>query len=126
MPVVWMGDVVFAKTAVKADKQLYLLALMVEREAKQGMKGARHGVKYPNLPNTSSAPGEPPAVQTGFLVRKITTEKIGRLAYKVGVNVPYGLYLELGTRHIRPRPWLRPALSRAKKLWKMHGLRFKG
>jgi hypothetical protein len=31
---------------------------------------------------------------------------------KVGTNLKYGRYLELGTRKMKPRPYLRPALER--------------
>jgi hypothetical protein len=39
----------------------------------------------------------------------------------LGTNVPYGLYTELGTKKMAARPWLRPALVRARvqfrQLW---------
>ena len=34
----------------------------------------------------------------------------------VGTDVNYGMYLELGTRRMQPRPFLRPALMRTKRL----------
>lgn len=60
-----------------------------------------------------SAPGEPPRKQTGRLRASVTYEVDPQaLAARVGTNVKYGKYLELGTkRGIAPRPWLRRALA---------------
>lgn len=71
-----------------------------------------HWVRYTD--HRASAPGEPPASDTGYLLSKIEHELrvekgvvIGRVVAKTG----YSLYLELGTRYMAPRPFLRPALS---------------
>ena len=60
-----------------------------------------------------SAPGEPPHVQTGRLRASVAFEVDKEsLTARVGTNVKYGRYLELGTRAgIAPRPWLRRALA---------------
>lgn len=57
-----------------------------------------------------SKPGEPPRKQYGTLRASVASEvdevrEVGR----VGTNLPYGKHLELGTRKIAPRPWLRRA-----------------
>lgn len=61
-----------------------------------------------------SSAGDPPFKQTGRLRASITHELLddaeGPFA-RVGTNLPYGLYLELGTRRMRPRPFLRRALD---------------
>ncbi len=36
------------------------------------------------------------------------------LTVRVGSNVEYAKYLELGTRRMAARPWLRPALAQSK------------
>lgn len=58
-----------------------------------------------------SAPGEPPFKQTGRLRASVTHEVDEReLKARIGTNVEYGKYLELGTnRWLKPRPWLRRA-----------------
>lgn len=56
-----------------------------------------------------SRPGEPPHKQTGRLLASIAWEVAG-LTGRVGTNVKYGRFLELGTRHMAARPWLRRAL----------------
>jgi len=68
----------------------------------------RHGKEH-----KASAPGEPPAVDTGRLRSSIThavettdNEVIGY----VGSNVEYAKWLELGTERVAERPFLRPAL----------------
>lgn len=65
-----------------------------------------------------SRPGQPPHVLTGRLRQSITHDVrrdgstfIGR----VGTNVEYARHLELGTRKMAPRPYLRPALLRERK-----------
>ena len=58
-----------------------------------------------------SAPGEPPAVQTGRLRNNIVHQPAtaANLIARVGTNVPYGKHLEFGTsRGLAPRPWLGP------------------
>jgi phage gpG-like protein len=57
-----------------------------------------------------SAPGDPPAKQTGRLRASITWELSGRTA-RVGTNLLYGRFLELGTRLMAARPWLRRSLA---------------
>lgn len=59
----------------------------------------------------ASAPGEPPAVDRGFLVNSISTSyDTVQLAGRINVSAPYFLALELGTENIEPRPVARPAL----------------
>jgi hypothetical protein len=56
-----------------------------------------------------SRPGESPHLQTGHLRRSIATE-LEALVGRVGTNLLYGRWLELGTTHMAARPWLRRAL----------------
>lgn len=57
-----------------------------------------------------SKPGEPPRVQTGRLRASVAWEQDGRVA-RIGTNVRYGRFLELGTSRMAPRPWLRRMLA---------------
>lgn len=64
-------------------------------------------------PHQASAPGQPPATDTGRLLNSIyhVIEGVGSdLVAKIGSTVDYAEYLELGTRHMAPRPFERPAL----------------
>lgn len=81
-------------------------------------KGPKTGEVYPPVqgrrgsPHQASAPGEPPATDTGRLASSITVLKKGD-AWYAGTGEDYGLYLELGTRDMEPRPWLKPAAEHA-------------
>lgn len=62
-----------------------------------------------------SKPGEPPKKQTARLFKSITQgveTTPNALIVRVGTNVKYGRFLELGTSKMSPRPFLRPALQR--------------
>lgn len=57
-----------------------------------------------------SLPGEPPHKQTGRLLGSVAFELVGYVA-RVGTNLKYGRWLEMGTKKMQPRPWLRRALA---------------
>lgn len=79
------------RSAVKVS--LRRSAIMVTNDIKKSMGGERgFGKRRP------SPPGQPPAIQTGTLNRSITydTTDIDRLTVRVGTNIKYGKYLELG------------------------------
>lgn len=70
---------------------------------------------YPN----PSKPGEPPRKRTGWGQRHIVWEFDARqVVGRVGVSAAaiYMLFLELGTRFIRPRPWLVATLVKNLKM----------
>ena len=75
-----------------------------QRTTAAGAKGSTYTV-YPN----PSRPGEPPHKITGNLQRHVQYQlDRPKLAAQVGlaVGARYGLWLELGTRRMAPRPWL--------------------
>jgi len=108
-----------AKTRVKN------IGYSIERDAKLSMKEGK---------GKHSPPGSPPYTQTKALQSSISTawsglgDRGGRVdivgepsssnpsyfTVRVGTNKKYGLYLELGTSKMRPRPWLRPAKEKAR------------
>ncbi|MCU1617790.1 MAG: hypothetical protein JWO98_5330 [Frankiales bacterium] len=55
-------------------------------------------------------------VRTGHLEENIVDE-VGRdggvITLRVGTDVPYGIYVELGTSRMAAQPWLRPAVLQA-------------
>jgi phage gpG-like protein len=58
-----------------------------------------------------SQPGEFPRKQTGRLRATITYEvDTDLMVARVGTNLKYGKFLELGTRRMAPRPYLRKTL----------------
>lgn len=59
-----------------------------------------------------SLPYNPPAVDTGELIRSILFD-VDHMSMEVGSygGAPYGKWLETGTPRMKPRPWLEPAVS---------------
>jgi hypothetical protein len=62
-----------------------------------------------------SAPGKPPGVDTGALRNSITWKADGRFTRLIQDGVEYGVYLEFGTEHILPRPFMSPAFERERR-----------
>jgi HK97 gp10 family phage protein len=90
--------------------------LVVQAEARQlilkGPKTGRIYVRRGRIRHRASAPGQPPASDTGTLVRSIVMDvDATKLTVSVGSNVKYAPYLELGTRRMKARPFLSLALE---------------
>lgn len=66
-------------------------------------------------PHQASAPGMPPASDTGFLRSSIGHRMNTDNSADVYCAAPYANYVELGTRYMDPRPFLRPALAAGMK-----------
>ena len=68
--------------------------------------------KNKNIKHFPSAPGNPPAINTGELIAHIIYD-VSNWQLRVGIagGGAYGLYLEKGTEdgRLKPRPWLHPA-----------------
>lgn len=99
------------------DKILNAMANETQSNAIQLIQGgSRSGKTYKRggKEHIASSAGEPPKTDKGNLVANIIAEPRGRLLYVAGSNkkAPYGLYLELGTRNISPRPWLQPSFEK--------------
>lgn len=69
----------------------------------------------PHRTHQASAPGDPPAVNTGRLRQSITALKISPGHWRVGTNVEYAIVLEFGSRRMAPRPFMRPAADRERE-----------
>ena len=87
--------------------------------------------KYnPRRTHTQSAPNQPPASDTGFLVSNISTEvkstRDGMIVGKIISAAPYSKFLEFGTTKMTERPFMQPALEKnrhkIKKIFKEKGL----
>lgn len=90
------------------------------------------GVQYPGNPNPSSAPGDPPARQTGHLMESVRYfYDVATLRSVVGpfeqgatidnpISVSYATPLEYGAplRNLKPRPFMRRALANFKQKWR--------
>lgn len=85
------------------------------RDVPRGTPG-RLGVWGSRPPHQASAPGEPPASDYGLLLNSLhhVVGFDGEGPYTdIGSDLRYSVYLELGTRYMEPRPFLRPALVAA-------------
>ncbi len=129
----WHGRKVFTLATKANVKAMHTAALLLERDIKIHFTLMGTGKEYKRGKKThrASMPGQPPAIDLGHLRTSITgdvTVKAGNVIGKVGVDddyiaakapvgtdIKYGLYLEVGTSKMAPRPYLRPALKRTKR-----------
>ena len=97
--------------------------LMVQNTAKQSIMAGGTGKTYqkyePRRTHTASAPNQPPASDTGFLVSQITmnvdVKANGTVVGQIISAAPYSKHLEFGTVHMTERPFMQPALMKNKK-----------
>lgn len=86
--------------------------LIVQGKAVRSMRSTpKTGRRYKRgaAAHTASSPGNPPAIDTGFLASSVEVRPTPSGA-DVGSRAQYAKWLEFGTRHIAPRPFLAPAL----------------
>lgn len=124
--------------AIRSDARSKVLkaCLITERGIKASMKaggrtasgGRGEGEKLEKVGTYTSAPGEPPRVQTGRLKASYTHEMHETLPIgRVGTNVEYGKWLEFGTRIVAARPHVRPVLHALRGAYQaIFGVRTKG
>lgn len=84
------------------------IAHMVQGMEKQG--GGRLYRRGGHV-HQASAPGEPPARDEGTLAGSIQMEDDGPAAVVITVGAAHGIYMEKGTSHIAPRPFVQPAID---------------
>lgn len=94
----WNGDAV--KKQIQAEK-----VKNVERAAITFQNEVKRAISEPSPP--ASEPGQPPHKDTGRLRASISRE-VDRAepSARVGTNLPYGKWLELGTRKMAARSFL--------------------
>lgn len=101
MSLKWYGPQVQAAIRAEMKRRIFAACTLVLNRARELLSVAG--------PEPSS-PGEPPHKQTGHLRRSVAREVVD-LVGRVGTNLKYGRWLELGTRMMAARPWLRRALD---------------
>lgn len=107
-----LGDDLLRKLRPRAEAAVKDSLLLLEGAAKELLSRPGSGRIYERF-HRASAPGEPPAPDTGRLRASITHEGPTWFGNTVegewGTNVEYADDLEYGTRRIAPRPWARRA-----------------
>lgn len=94
-------------------------ALYAQLQIQRTLTGQRSGKEYTmsksGKPHIASAPGEAPAVRSGDLRGSISTapSPTTKALYYVGSDKEYAPHLELGTKHMRPRPFFVETINRA-------------
>ena len=117
--VVWRGRKFFEKTKVESTIRMQQAVLFVQGQTKQILNRSQPLKRLPSgirVGLDPSKPGEPPKRVEGSLLRSITTQvevTAQRIIGRVGTNIEYARFLELGTSRIRQRPYLRPALRKS-------------
>ena len=102
-----------------AEERFRMLAVFLQRAVKASytgmiasMTGQKSGRKYRTGKNTihqASAPGQAPAVRTGFLRTSITISPVNAYEYIISIAAPYGKILEFQMN----RPFAIPASEKA-------------
>lgn len=94
-------------------KTAFLGVSLAQRSILKGPKTGRI-YKLGRRVHQASAPGEPPANDTGRLVSSLRAEiSTEALTASLIAGTQYAIYLEFGTRRMEPRPFLRPAAEKA-------------
>lgn len=107
----------FEKRFKKAEKKATTKAVIhIQNAAKDMLSKPGQGERYGD--HRASAPGDPPASDTGNLrrtiSRKVDRNLWGFVGY-VGTPEKYGAGLERGTSEVEPRPWLKPTMKEERK-----------
>lgn len=101
----------------EASRIVKAAALDCEGRAKASMGEGKSGRIYERAggqTHQASAPGEAPAIDIGNLINSIQTEEESELSQVVSVGAEYGIFLEYGTSHMAPRPFMTPAAEAAR------------
>ena len=125
----WNGAAQLAKLEREMNRRITACCILLENHAKALLSVAGTGVAYATIKvkrkdgsvktirkgstlygASPSKPGEAPHKQTGRLRASVTHEVVGLIG-RVGTNLKYGRWLELGTWLVAARPWLRPSLA---------------
>jgi len=97
-----------------ADRWLAGVAEAIVTDVKLSFGSSPDGRRYTrgSIEHVASQGGYPPNVDLGTLRASIRQQKIHAHERWISDGVEYGVYLEIGTERIAPRPFMRPAFDR--------------
>jgi len=114
----WNGDKLFQSIVDNTLKRMDRLGNQMVKDIKASMKpgtGRTYKSKTGVGMHRASKPYYPPAPDTKSLKDSIDYNvwiSGYEITLRVGTDVPYSKYLEIGTSKMLPRPFLRPCLER--------------
>lgn len=92
------------------DRAVAIAAQEMVTDIQQGMRDSpADGESYGR--HVASSPGNPPRPDLGALVNSINWQPKGTGKAEIRDGVEYGEYLEFGTEHIEPRPFMGPVFE---------------
>lgn len=120
MALVWHGDAVIAQLKGELARKLDLVGRYLRDRTREELsrKQPTRGAATRKRGLDPSQPGEFPKMVTGHLRRNVVTEQEQMPegpVQRVGTNVVYGKFLELGTSRMLARPWLSQSLQKHHK-----------
>jgi HK97 gp10 family phage protein len=127
----WYGERVFKLAQLQNVDAMRRACKLVESNVKTHFPKVGGGRVYKRgkIVHIASAPGQPPAIDTGTLRASIASDvkvegmrikgRVGvasetraKVTYGAGTDIKYGYFLEKGTSKMKARPFLVPALRR--------------
>ncbi len=114
------------ETKTKMNRSVAIVRNHVVESIQRGAKtGETYELYNPRRTHTASAPGQPPATDTGFLVSNVSTQvktQGKKVIGQIVSSAPYSAHLEFGTTNMKARPFMQPALQKNKrKIQKIFG-----
>lgn len=106
-------DALIQSSAERQSRFLRRLAASIVNDIVQSFGTSPPGRRYGT--HVASAPGYPPNVDTGALRNSMRWEEVAPGTVYVMDGVEYGAYLELGTEKMAARPFMGPAIERARQ-----------
>jgi len=112
---IWFGDEVRLRILGQLEERLVAAAVHLSATAKENVSRGQLtvGTGTSKRGLEPSDPGDYPKLVSSTLRTSIQWEKSnkGKLSVRVGSNLIYAKYLELGTTRMKRRPWLSRTLS---------------
>lgn len=94
------------------DQELYKITHDLRNDIIKSMRNTNKSVGNYYGKHKSSSPGFPPAIDTGNLINRMMIRDGYGFSELFLQNVIYAKFLEEGTKHMKARPFFKPAIDR--------------